>query len=302
VDPSADRRILDFRPLGFRDVLVLGRYQYCEAHAPLELHTHRDIVEICYLHSGQQTYFVGTEEFDLRGGSLFVTYPNEPHGSDKTPESKGVLYWMLLDVPACERQLLSLAPAESRLVLDAILDLPARHFPATRNVASILRHLMAQFDREGDRLRPVRLKTLLLSFLLEVLEASASHSVHCHVSPAIQSVKQTIDRELDKPLSIRHLARLAHMSESRFKARFKAEIGMPPADYMTRQRIDRAKEFVRQTDMSVTEIAGRLGFCTTQYFATSFKRYTGQTPSDYRRQSVTGFGQEDRARKHGKRG
>ena len=37
VDPSEERRILDFRPLGFRDVTVLGQYQYAKAHPALEL-------------------------------------------------------------------------------------------------------------------------------------------------------------------------------------------------------------------------------------------------------------------------
>jgi AraC-like DNA-binding protein/mannose-6-phosphate isomerase-like protein (cupin superfamily) len=282
VDPSEQRRILDFRRLGFDDVLVLGRYRYAEAHPALRLHSHGKMVEICYLESGRQTYSVGGEQFHLNGGDLFVTFPNERHGSDQSPEGKGVLYWMLIQVPGRHERLLSLAPAESRLLLDRLLKLPARQFPGGEGVSRILRRVMGVFDRDSDPLRLVNLQNLLLRFLLDVLEAS--HDAHRRVSPEIRAVQQAIAENLDQALPIRRLALLAHMSQSRLKARFKAEVGVPPADYVMRQRIDRTKQLLRQGDLSVTEIALRLGFSSTQYFATAFKRYTGQTPSSYRRQ------------------
>jgi len=280
VDGSEERQVLDFRPLGFRDVAVLGRYQYAKARAALELHSHGRMVEICYLESGRQTYWVGEEKFHLSGGDLFVTFPYECHGSDRIPQSKGVLYWLLINVPNRNARLLSLGQAESRMVLDRLLNLPVRQFPGGEGIGRVLRHLIAAFERDEDPLRLVKLRNLLLSFLLAVLEAS--QNAHRRVRPEIRGVQQVIAENLDRALPIRSLARLAHLSESRFKARFKAEVGMPPADYTMRQRIDRAKQFVRHSDLSVTEIALRLGFSTTQYFATAFKRYTGQSPSSYR--------------------
>ena len=283
VDPSEQRRILDFRPLGFRDVLVLGRYHYAEARPALQTHSHGKMIEICYLESGQQTFRVGAEQFQLSGGDLFVTFPNERHGSGKSPVGKGALYWLLLQVPGRNGRLLSLGRTESRLVLDRLLNLPARQFSGGEAVGRILRRVMGAFDRDHDPLRLVNLRNLLLRFLLEVLDAS--QGAHRRVGPEIQAVQQAIAENLDQALPIRRLAQLAHLSESRFKARFKAEVGVPPADYTMRQRIDRTKQLLRQGDLSVTEIAMRLGFNSTQYFATAFKRYTGQTPSSYQRQS-----------------
>jgi AraC-like DNA-binding protein/mannose-6-phosphate isomerase-like protein (cupin superfamily) len=279
VDPSQERRILDFRSLGFRDVLVLGRYRYAEAHPALPLHSHGPMVEICYLESGQQTYWVGVERYDLRGGDVFVTLPHERHGSRQAPEGKGVLYWLLLRIPQGKRSLLSLAPAESRLVLERLRHLPARCFPGGAGLGRLLRRVLAAFDRRDDPLRRANLRNLLLRFLLEVLDAS--RGTGRAVSPAIRAVEQLIAENLDQALPVSRLARAAHLSESRFKARFKAEVGVPPADYVLRQRIDRARQLLWQGDLSVTAIAMQLGFSSTQYFATVFKRYTGHTPSGY---------------------
>ena len=286
VDPSEDRQILDFRPLGFGDVAVVGRYQYAKACPALELHSHGKMVEICYLESGRQTYCVGEEKFHLSDGDLFVTLPNECHGSDRIPQGKGVLYWLLINVPDHDGRLLSLTQEETRIVLDRLLNIPIRQFFGGEGIGRILRRLIDVFERDEDPLRLVKLQNQLLSFLLAVLEASQNELRR--VSPGIQAVQQMIAENLGEALSIRRLARAAHMSESRLKARFKAEVGVPPADYAMRQRIDRAKQFLRQSDLPVTEISLHLGFSTTQYFATVFKRYTAQTPSSYRRQCKTG--------------
>jgi AraC-like DNA-binding protein/mannose-6-phosphate isomerase-like protein (cupin superfamily) len=283
VDASQERKILDFRPLGFRDAIVLGRYRYAEAHPALPLHSHGRMVEICYLESGEQTYWLGSQRYDLRGGDVFVTLPHERHGSAQAPEGKGVLYWLLLRMPEGHRGLLSLRPAESRQVVQRLLAIPARSFPGGEGIGRLLRRVMAAFDRVDDPLRRVNVRNLLLRLLLDVLEAS--HGTVRRVSPGIQAVEQLIAANVDQTLPVSRLARVAHLSESRFKARFKAEVGIPPADYALRQRIDRARHLLWQGDLSVTAVAMQLGFSSTQYFATVFKRYTGHTPSTYWRQS-----------------
>lgn len=62
----------------------------------------------------------------------------------------------------------------------------------------------------------------------------------------------------------------AGLSETRLKARFKAETDVPPADYVMRRMIEVSKTLL-VGDQPVTDIAIGLGFSTTQYFATVFK-------------------------------
>ena len=76
-------------------------------------------------------------------------------------------------------------------------------------------------------------------------------------------------------------ARAIHLSESRFKARFRREVGLPPGVYILRAKIAAACTELRQPGTRVTELAHRLGFSSSQYFATVFRRFTGLTPSTY---------------------
>ena len=79
------------------------------------------------------------------------------------------------------------------------------------------------------------------------------------------------------------LVRHVGFSRARMFDIFKAQTGLTPNDYLQRLRIEKAQERLRQTDLSVTEIALATGFSSGQYFSTVFARYKGVSPTDFRK-------------------
>ena len=75
-----------------------------------------------------------------------------------------------------------------------------------------------------------------------------------------------------------HLARLVRLSPSRFKVRFLEEVGLPPREYVLRHKLGLAEQRLRRGE-SVTSVAHELGFSSSQYFATVFRRFAGHAPS-----------------------
>jgi AraC-like DNA-binding protein len=67
-----------------------------------------------------------------------------------------------------------------------------------------------------------------------------------------------------------------------FIKRFKHETGLTPADFAQRIKIEEARRRLTDTGNSITEIAFKLGFSTSQYFSSVFRKYTGATPREYR--------------------
>ena len=63
VDPAPNRNILDFRPLGFRDVSILGHYKYTSIHEALSWHDHGNMIEISLLESGTQNFILKEKEY-----------------------------------------------------------------------------------------------------------------------------------------------------------------------------------------------------------------------------------------------
>lgn len=283
INQSPERRILDLRALGFHDVLVLGRYHYSAAHAPLDQHCHGKLLEICYLEQGEQTYVVGDNRYDLAGGDVFLTFPNEPHGTGSAPESRGVLFWVLLRLPSRNRPFLGLSPRQSGQLKQSLLELP-RRFWAGQQPAATLYRVFSVHDHQGTPLRILQLQNLLVRFLFDLVDACSRQDRM--PSPLVRRVQEAVEGQPDQILRVSDLARIAGLSESQFQQRFKQEVGISPADYVLRRKVEAAKSLLDSGRLSVTQIAMELGFSTSQYFATVFKRYTGRTPTTFRAERV----------------
>jgi AraC-like DNA-binding protein len=72
------------------------------------------------------------------------------------------------------------------------------------------------------------------------------------------------------------------LSTSHFHAAFLQQTGFTPSDFRQRHRIQRAKQLLQNTSLSISTIAFDLGFSTSQYFATVFRKITGISPREYR--------------------
>jgi AraC-like DNA-binding protein len=82
--------------------------------------------------------------------------------------------------------------------------------------------------------------------------------------------------------TITELAAMAYLSLPRFKQKFKQVTGVPPAEYIIREKIALAESLLAENQKSITDIAMDLGFCSSQHFSVVFKKYTGESPQAYR--------------------
>ena len=88
---------------------------------------------------------------------------------------------------------------------------------------------------------------------------------------------------VDEPLGVADLAARAGMSVRNFQRRFREATGSTPGDWLTRQRVDRARRLAETTDLTVEQIATRAGFGTVETLRHHFRRLVGTTPTGYRR-------------------
>ena len=96
-------------------------------------------------------------------------------------------------------------------------------------------------------------------------------------------VLEHIDRELDQPLELETLARVANFSPFHFHRLFTAWMGETLGDYMRRRRLElAAQRLVAQPRLAVLEVALSVGFGSTEAFARAFKTRFGSTPTGWR--------------------
>jgi AraC-like DNA-binding protein len=100
----------------------------------------------------------------------------------------------------------------------------------------------------------------------------------------INKARLRIRESLESPLTIQEVAEELGVSYSNFRKLFKEHTGLSPATYQQDLRLQRAKELLSTTDMSIKEIAYQLNFESPDYFSAKFKLKTGRKPSEYRNQ------------------
>ncbi|MGH9949812.1 MAG: helix-turn-helix domain-containing protein [Pyrinomonadaceae bacterium] len=98
----------------------------------------------------------------------------------------------------------------------------------------------------------------------------------------LQKITKYIDANLHEDLRLSDLAEIVGLNQYRFAHNFKDTTGYAPHQFIVRLRLERAKKMLRETEMSVTEIAYAVGYGSPSRFTQSFRRHNGITPSAYR--------------------
>ncbi len=91
-----------------------------------------------------------------------------------------------------------------------------------------------------------------------------------------------IENHPTENISMKQMAMLCHLSESYFSRLFSKEMGENFGNYISRLKIDRSKELLRSSKLSVSQIAKAVGYHDTSHYIRLFKRYEGVTPTVYR--------------------
>lgn len=278
---TPEREILDLAAMDLPGARVLGRYRYRTPHTPLPAHRHAGMIEICYLHRGQQTYELEGRRYSLRGGDVLVTMPGEWHSTGPDPENRGVLYWLILQLSPRGQGFLGLPQRDAATLSRALRHLPARHFRAPRGCHASLEKILASAAQAAP-LDVIARRCGLVVLLLELIAASHHRAIRGSeewLTPVLRLMRGELDRQRQVP----EFAAVAGLSVSHFQARFREATGAAPAEYFLGLRIEEAQRRLRETPAPVTRIAMDLGFGSSQSFATAFHRLVGCAPSAYRR-------------------
>ena len=99
----------------------------------------------------------------------------------------------------------------------------------------------------------------------------------------IKRIRQELIENLDKKISIEELLRKEPMSKVTFQAIFKQIYGDTPYAHIKKYKMNLAAVYLQETDQSITQIAGELGYSNISKFARAFQEVFGMLPKDYRK-------------------
>jgi len=106
----------------------------------------------------------------------------------------------------------------------------------------------------------------------------------------IERALELLDRDLSKLWTVEHLARAVGLSRPVFAREFVRMLQLSPMRYLARRRMEVAAELLLETDATLADIGGRVGYQSEFAFGRAFKRHHGVAPGTFRRQPLSAHG------------
>lgn len=115
-----------------------------------------------------------------------------------------------------------------------------------------------------------------------LLQKESKINEHPDLANPIETALQYIQTHYQEPITLNEVAQTVYLSTSHFSRMFKEKMGVTFVDYLMTYRIDKSKSLLKMTTLPIEVIANQVGFTSSAYFSTVFKKKEGCTPSEYR--------------------
>lgn len=131
--------------------------------------------------------------------------------------------------------------------------------------------------REEELHRIERMERLVDEKLMETVGQEKRYN------PQVQEAIHYLDERLHDPITMRDIADHLHLNASYFSVLFKEQTGLTFSEYLMRRRVQRAKEMLTNSEMTIAEISERVGYQTAKYFVKVFRTMEDMSPGQYRK-------------------
>jgi AraC family transcriptional regulator, 4-hydroxyphenylacetate 3-monooxygenase operon regulatory protein len=255
-------------------------------------------IEITFLESGRLSFSVGATSYTLLPSSLTLTRPWQSHRVGDPSVGPGKLHWLILDVGVRRPNQEWTWPnwimltARDRTELANILR--QTHQPVWKGTGEI-RHcvramaLAIEADREGSSVSAITIRINELLMLLLDLLKSRNPRLDEGLTSSRASVQMFLDdlvlhpEHLSLEWTVEEMAESCGLGVTQFVHIVNQLTNMAPAHFLSHCRLDHASKLLSKAEIiSVTDIAQRCGFSSSQYFANAFRKRFGCTPSEFR--------------------
>lgn len=276
-------KLLTRNQLNIPALHMMGHADFKNASVKLENHYHCNM-EFVVILNGKQQYVVDNKHYTLYGGDIFMTYPYEHHGNGNLPQEICEFIWFQFDLSS-SKNFLGLSASQSEYLFRQLLNYQHRIKKADTKNLDVLRKAFHHLSSDNPQ-NQILGYSYFLQFVMKNICCEDTVLTKDIYSSSIQEAMAYVHSHLLDDLNIETIARHCGLSPSRFKAKFKEELGITPHAYITSLKIDTAKILLKDPQNSVTDVAFQLNFSSSNHFSAAFKRHTGYTPTAFRQQRL----------------
>lgn len=154
-------------------------------------------------------------------------------------------------------------------------------------IKTLLKNLLKNYYKTGTSaiLESQGIMRILVSFFFSgVTEGQSSRKIAAVVR--FKKALDYIEEHLTEDITLVRLAEIMHLQPTYFSNLFCRYFSIPPIQYITRKKIEKAQNLLISSEYSVNEIAAKTGYDDVFYFSRLFRKYSGSSPKHYRKQKL----------------
>lgn len=250
---------------------------------PRVMHAHEDFVEVILICSGSSEYLIHDKKQYIQPGDLIVYNSGVVHDEISGPNAEIGSYCVAiggLHMPGLREN--ALIPDDAGYIFPT-----GDNFDAMRTICEMMFHSLSSGEARAEAFCHSMMHALLVKVfaVVEGREPTEESEVE---EPHILGlrIKNYIDQHYMEPLTLQSMGEALHISPYYLSHVFKQMSGYSPVQYLLRRRIGEAQTLLITTDLSITEIAGMVGYDTQSYFNLQFTKNVGMPPKKFRQNYI----------------
>jgi AraC-like DNA-binding protein len=246
-------------------------------------------IKIIYVAEGKFHWNIYNNQFTLYPSDVLLILPGQEFGSGAGVLEIGSYLWITLEVEQRGMDEIrvgawsSLTEQENIAIGKTLLFNPCPVISRFNVAGNILKCVQQElFSQELGYCARVNNQIDEL-FILIARQLSRHSSPGRDFPNAFMKLEQELRKDLSRQWTVEEMAALVGLGTTLFNDKVKSFSGFSPINYLINIRISEAIKLLKLKDISLTDIALDTGFYSSQHFSTTFKKLTGYTPSEFRK-------------------
>jgi AraC-like DNA-binding protein len=246
-----------------------------------------------YVIDGRFDWMIEDQHHILYPGDLAIILPGQCFGGQKDLLDIGTVSWMHIDLQKPDKngnvlmgKWSRLTESESRTIGRILLLNNAPVLSKLKEAGILFQNMHSEFINQeiGYCARINQLIDELI--ILIARQLTRQNNSRRDFPQTFMKLEQTLRENLSHQWTVEEMAALVGLGITAFSEKVKNFTGFSPLNYLINIRISEAIKLLKRQDVHVTDIALDVGFYSSQHFATTFKKLTGYTPSEFRKKNI----------------
>ena len=253
--------------------------------------TSTNSVRIYSVVDGKFDWIINEQSHILYPGDLALILPGQTFRGEKDILNIGTLTWIHLQIEKIDANGMSLGTwshltKNERLTIGKILFVNNATVLKLKECQALLQTIRDELIHQEIGFM-TRVNQLIDDLFIDIARQSTRQNNSQRDFPkTFMKLEQTLRQNLANQWTVEEMAALTGLGTTTFTEKVKNYTGFSPLNYLINIRISEAIKLLNRPDENVTDIALQTGFYSSQHFATTFKKLTGYTPSDFRRRNL----------------